>query len=89
MACRTICSRASRGELLPLLSAWSQISAHTSGDRRVLPLAGGVKVKGGDDITLSSPDWLWLGAVVSANGIGNFGLIQHGKGGGAGQFIGH
>ena len=60
------CSIASRGEPLPLLSAYVQIKCHTSSLRRVEPLAGGVNVMNLDVSLLG---------VVSANGVGYLWLV--------------
>ena len=60
------CSMASLGELLPLVVAWWQMSCHTSCERRVEPLAGGVNLSMGLSLLLR---------VVGSNGVGDFGFV--------------
>ena len=74
------CSIASRGEPLPLLSAYVQTRCHTSSLRRVEPLAGGVNVM---KLNVS------LLGVVSANGVGYLWLVYNHKGSGVAELIGY
>ena len=74
------CSIASRGEPLPLLSAYVHTRCHTSSLRRVEPLAGGVNVM---DLTVS------LLRVVSANGVGYLGLVENHECACVAELVGH